>query len=118
MKRWPVVRKKEMVLRLMRENQLLSPHRWPQGAQVAHEGTITTDRLNVMWGTDKRTFGEAKNWASCHPSKPVRLMPCERQPELQNRVQIIGAGTTDRCFCPIWAAAERDAAESAILAAR
>jgi putative transposase len=40
------------VLRLMRENQLLSPHRRPQGAPVAHDGTITTDRPNVMWGTD------------------------------------------------------------------
>jgi hypothetical protein len=35
----------------------------------------------------------SKNWASCHPSKPVRLMPCKRRPELQNRVQIIRAGT-------------------------
>ncbi len=40
------------VLRLMRENQLLSPYRRPQGAQVAHDGTITTDRPNAMWGTD------------------------------------------------------------------
>jgi hypothetical protein len=31
-------------------------------------------------------------WAAWK-SKPVRLMPCERQPEQQNRVQIIGAGT-------------------------
>ncbi|HQA12506.1 DDE-type integrase/transposase/recombinase [Zoogloea sp.] len=40
------------VLRLMRENQLLSPHRRPQGVQALHEGTITTDRPNEMWGTD------------------------------------------------------------------
>lgn len=40
------------VLRLMRENQLLSPHRRPQGGPVLHEGTITTDRPNEMWGTD------------------------------------------------------------------
>ncbi len=40
------------VLRLMRENALLSPYRRPQGAPVAHDGTITTDRPNVMWGTD------------------------------------------------------------------
>jgi putative transposase len=40
------------VLRLMRENQLLSPHRWPQGGPVLHDGTITTDRPNAMWGTD------------------------------------------------------------------
>jgi len=40
------------VLRLMRENALLSPYRRPQGAPVVHDGTITTDRPNVMWGTD------------------------------------------------------------------
>ncbi|MBS3936839.1 MAG: IS3 family transposase [Sulfuritalea sp.] len=40
------------VLRLMRENALLSPHRRPQGAPVLHDGTITTDRPNEMWGTD------------------------------------------------------------------
>ena len=40
------------VLRLMRENQLLSPHRRPQGGPVLHDGTITTDRPNEMWGTD------------------------------------------------------------------
>jgi transposase InsO family protein len=51
-KRWSAQRKKEVVLRLMRENQLLSPYRRPQGAPVVHDGTITTDRPNVMWGTD------------------------------------------------------------------
>ena len=40
------------VLRLMRENALLSPHRRPQGAANLHDGTITTDRPNDMWGTD------------------------------------------------------------------
>ena len=40
------------VLRLMRENALLSPHRRPQGAPVVHDGTIVTDRPNDMWGTD------------------------------------------------------------------
>ncbi|MBL0352086.1 MAG: integrase core domain-containing protein [Candidatus Dechloromonas phosphoritropha] len=40
------------ILRLMRENQLLSPHRRPQGVPKRHDGTITTDRPNTMWGTD------------------------------------------------------------------
>jgi len=40
------------VLRLMRENQLLSPHRQPKGEPNLHEGTIQTDRPNEMWGTD------------------------------------------------------------------
>jgi putative transposase len=44
---------KERVLRLMRENQLLSPHR--QAAVVpehAHDGVIVTSRPNEVWGTD------------------------------------------------------------------
>jgi transposase InsO family protein len=40
------------VLRLMREHALLSPHRRPQGVPTLHEGTITTERPNEMWGTD------------------------------------------------------------------
>jgi len=40
------------VLRLMHENALLSPHRRPQGDPVLHDGRITTDRPNDMWGTD------------------------------------------------------------------
>src|SRR5574337_550673 len=43
-------------------------------------------------------IGVLKNWASCHPTKPVRLMPCERPPELQNRVQTIRAGTDNLFF--------------------
>src|SRR5882672_5777776 len=37
--------------------------------------------------------GVSKNWASCHPMKPVRQPPSKRPPELQNRVQTIRAGT-------------------------
>src|SRR5258708_27903732 len=40
------------VLRLMRENALLSPHRRPHGKSAQHDGTITTGRPNEMWGTD------------------------------------------------------------------
>ena len=40
------------VLRLMRENALLSPYRCPQGEPRTHDGTITTDRPNDIWGTD------------------------------------------------------------------
>lgn len=43
---------KTRVLRLMGENQLLSPHRQPKGAPDLHDGTIITDRPNDMWGTD------------------------------------------------------------------
>jgi len=40
------------VLRLMRENELLSPYRVRQADDGAHDRTITTDEPNVMWGTD------------------------------------------------------------------
>jgi transposase InsO family protein len=41
------------VLRLMRENRLLAHQRAgrPHGSRT-HDGTITTERVDVMWGTD------------------------------------------------------------------
>ncbi len=46
----PVARKR--VLRLMREHQLLSPHRVRQGGAVAHDRTIGTTAPGQMWATD------------------------------------------------------------------
>jgi len=43
---------KTRVLRLMRENKLLSPHRSRKGEGKVHDRTIITDEPNVMWGTD------------------------------------------------------------------
>lgn len=43
---------KTRVLRVMRENKLLSPHRSRKGEGKVHDGTIITDEPNVMWGTD------------------------------------------------------------------
>jgi transposase InsO family protein len=43
---------RKRVLRLMRENHLLSPYRGRQGEPIVHDGTITTEAPNVMWGTD------------------------------------------------------------------
>ena len=41
------------VLRLMRENGLLAPHRQPQPVEPKrHEGTILAERPNPMWGID------------------------------------------------------------------
>ena len=53
---------KRRVLRLMRENQLLAPHRRGSspGPRV-HDGTITTDRVNDMWGTDMTATFTAKD---------------------------------------------------------
>ena len=43
---------RKRVLRLMRENHLLSPYRGRQGQPDPHEGTIVTEAPNLMWGTD------------------------------------------------------------------
>jgi transposase InsO family protein len=43
---------RKRVLGLMRENQLLSPYRKPQGRSNDHDGTIGTQAPNVLWGTD------------------------------------------------------------------
>jgi putative transposase len=43
---------RERVLRLMREYHLLSPHRGPRGEANLHDGRITTETPNEMWGTD------------------------------------------------------------------
>jgi transposase InsO family protein len=40
------------VLRIMRENSLLSPHRRPPRPATEHDGSITTEAPNVMWGAD------------------------------------------------------------------
>ncbi|MEX3582171.1 MAG: IS3 family transposase [Burkholderia sp.] len=37
---------------LMREHGLLSLHRQPQKPPNAHDGRMTTDRPNEMWGAD------------------------------------------------------------------
>lgn len=44
---------KDRILKIMRENSLLSPQRAAeQVARHAHDGTITTEAPDVMWGTD------------------------------------------------------------------
>ena len=51
------------VLRVMRAQGLLSPHRGRQGEMQAHEGTIVTSAPDVMWGTDGvRVFTAEDGW--------------------------------------------------------
>ena len=51
------------VLRVMRTQGLLSPHRGRQGEMKAHEGTIVTSAPDVMWGTDGvRVFTAEDGW--------------------------------------------------------
>jgi transposase InsO family protein len=53
------------VLRLMRDNQLLSPFRRPPRPANDHDGTILTEAPDVLWGTDAtlvQTAEEARVW--------------------------------------------------------
>jgi len=52
------------VLRLMRAQGLLAPRRLgPPNGNPAHDGTIITDRPDVMWGTDAtRFYTEQDGW--------------------------------------------------------
>jgi putative transposase len=43
---------RKRVLRIMRENRLLSPYRCRKPTGAKHTGTITTEAPNVMWGTN------------------------------------------------------------------
>jgi putative transposase len=43
---------RKRILRIMRENQLLSPYRCRKATGEKHTGTISTEVPNVMWGTD------------------------------------------------------------------
>ena len=40
------------VRRVMGENGLLAPHRVGRNQKKTHDGTIVTDKVNAMWGTD------------------------------------------------------------------
>ena len=40
------------VRRVMGENRLLAPHRVGRSQEKTHDGTIVTDKVNEMWGTD------------------------------------------------------------------
>jgi len=54
---------RKRVLRVMRENALLSPHRVRQGKAKSHEGKIITLGPNLMWGTDgARVFTLDDGW--------------------------------------------------------
>ena len=53
------------VLRLMGENQLLSPYRRPPRPANDHDGTILTEAPDVLWGTDAsmvQTLEDGRVW--------------------------------------------------------
>ncbi len=51
------------VLDIMRDNNLLSPYRSENGEKKSHDGRITTDAPNIMWGTDAaKVFTVEDGW--------------------------------------------------------
>ena len=55
---------RKRVLRIMRENALLSPHRCRRRKARVHDGEIVTEAPNVMWGTDGvRVFTVEDGWS-------------------------------------------------------
>lgn len=52
LKRKNIVVGRNRVLRVMKQHQLLSPHRSPYKAPNPHDGRIITDAPAVMWGSD------------------------------------------------------------------
>lgn len=53
------------VLRLMRENELLAPHRAGSAhGPRAHDGIITTSHVDEMWGTDMTSVWTAEGYAA------------------------------------------------------
>ena len=55
---------RKRVLRIMRENNLLSPFRGRRGSAALHDGRIYTDSPDEMWGTDgARVFTVDDGWA-------------------------------------------------------
>ena len=54
---------RERVRKIMGENRLLSPYRSHQGTAKKHDGRITTDQPNVLWGTDAaKIFTSEDGW--------------------------------------------------------
>jgi len=61
--------------RVMGEHGLLAPHRAGRTEAKAHDGTIVTDRVNEMWGTDMTqtiTTNEARPMSSSLSNTPIR----------------------------------------------
>jgi len=56
------------VLRIMRDNNMLSPSRVPSVLPNEHDGKIVTDAPNIMWATDGiRIWTVDEGWGWCFP---------------------------------------------------
>jgi putative transposase len=91
------------VRRVMGENGLLAPHRAGRAEAKAHDGTIITDRVNVMWGTDMTqtvTFGEGRAYvfiAVEHANSEIVGIHASRSANRFEALEPVRQGVS-RCF--------------------
>ena len=90
------------VRRVMRENGLLAPHRVVRVEAKPHDGTIVTDRVNEMWGTDMTqtiTTGKAGPMCSSPSNTPTRRSSAF-MPQSANRFEALEPVRqgVNRCF--------------------
>ena len=110
---------RKRVLRLMRENNLLSPHRCRRRGGNPHDGEIITHAPNLMWGTDGvRVFtvddgwgwiftavehwnAECVGWHVCKRGRPIRRPEADspwglpKLHELDREQRVLPAGLAD-----------------------
>jgi len=91
------------VRRVMRQNGLLAPHRVGRTEAKPHDGTIITDKVNEMWGTDMTqtiTVGEGRAYvfvAVEHANSEVVGMHAARSANRFEALEPIRQGV-HRCF--------------------
>jgi len=91
------------VRRVMGENGLLAPHRAGRAEAKAHDGTIITDRVNEMWGTDMTqtvTFGEGRAYvfvAVEHANSEIVGIHASRSANRFEALEPVRQGV-NRCF--------------------
>jgi len=87
------------VLRLMRENQLLSPYRRPPRPANDHDGTILTEAPDVLWGTMVQT---PRGWPGLDCPRSLQLRG-HRPLRLDPRQPLLGAGADlPGAHLPLW----------------
>ncbi len=90
------------VRRVMGENGLLAPHRVGRNQEKMHDGTIVTDKVNEMWGTDMMP-GQGSDIAASMRAVIDRLMrvalfgqPCIARPVISaKQADLVGDGLVD-----------------------
>lgn len=88
---------------MMGEHGLLAPHRAAQSRTKAHDGTIVTDRVNEMWGTDMTqtiTTDEGKAYvfvAVGHSNSEIAGIHAARSANRFEALEPVRQGVT-RCF--------------------